>query len=840
MSENIGSLMVTFGADTSGFMKGLSNVKSGLGGVASDAANVGNVLKGVFGIGVAGALTAAVKGASDFDKSLKNIQSVTGRTSGEMAGLSAELLKIGADSGVGPQAVADTFYDIVGGVSDASTHMAILQAALATSKAGAADLGSTTKGLISIMNAYGLSADQASYVSDVLTKTVGVGVGSMDEFVSAIGPLVGIMASVGEPVDRVGAAMAFMTTKGVSASQAATQLKAATTSLLNPNAEMIKLFKKAGIASGSAAIKQYGLAGVLGRLQVAAGGSADAMAKALGSVEALSAATLINSADFEDALGNFEDGYKGATAAAAAIQGTSFASIFDKFRSSVSGAAIAVGNLLLPPLGILIQVATAVVQYVAQMNPVILAFAAAAAVAVVAAGPLAAAIGLIASPVGLLVIAVGGIAVAFNENFGGIRDIVVGAYNAVKPELDNIGKILTDFWQTIFPSEKSVPKFDPTKQYGTGFVKKGQGGEPGDFQQHTMNPGQTQQQPEFITRVLRAVSDAAPKLVAAISDFISAGVQWLVTNGPTLISNAVSGLFNLYKVVQDKALGFANSVAEFIGKGVRWLIDNAPAIVQNAIGALFSFGQTIANKAPAFLLDVASFVFKVYNWLIDTGKSLVSKAIGGLLGVDPKIIEEKITAFLKPVQDALSDPKGFLQNAITEGKKVIQQIIDKFEDIKTGISKAFQGVVELITAPFREALRFIGNLLVQASKAGGPFAGLADLGNSLIAAAGGTPSGDSSGNGGGGGGTSFRALGGPVGAGNPYVVGERGPELFVPGRNGTIIPNNRFFGGGGNNGGSNTLVLNQPVFYGVQDVVGLFDELEAEAGRRNIAWRMKR
>jgi hypothetical protein len=34
-----------------------------------------------------------------------------------------------------------------------------------------------------------------------------------------------------------------------------------------------------------------------------------------------------------------------------------------------------------------------------------------------------------------------------------------------------------------------------------------------------------------------------------------------------------------------------------------------------------------------------------------------------------------------------------------------------------------------------------------------------------------------------------RAVGGPVSAGSPYVVGERGPELFVPSAAGTIVPN---------------------------------------------------
>ncbi len=35
-----------------------------------------------------------------------------------------------------------------------------------------------------------------------------------------------------------------------------------------------------------------------------------------------------------------------------------------------------------------------------------------------------------------------------------------------------------------------------------------------------------------------------------------------------------------------------------------------------------------------------------------------------------------------------------------------------------------------------------------------------------------------------------RANGGPVGTGRPYLVGERGPELFVPGAQGNIVPNN--------------------------------------------------
>lgn len=43
----------------------------------------------------------------------------------------------------------------------------------------------------------------------------------------------------------------------------------------------------------------------------------------------------------------------------------------------------------------------------------------------------------------------------------------------------------------------------------------------------------------------------------------------------------------------------------------------------------------------------------------------------------------------------------------------------------------------------------------------------------------------------------FKADGGPVSGGTPYIVGERGPELFVPGSSGSIVPNHALGGMGG-------------------------------------------
>ncbi|MGH2969538.1 MAG: hypothetical protein ACRDK0_10805, partial [Solirubrobacteraceae bacterium] len=49
-----------------------------------------------------------------------------------------------------------------------------------------------------------------------------------------------------------------------------------------------------------------------------------------------------------------------------------------------------------------------------------------------------------------------------------------------------------------------------------------------------------------------------------------------------------------------------------------------------------------------------------------------------------------------------------------------------------------------------------------------------------------------------------RALGGPVAANRAFLVGERGPEVFVPGQSGTVVANNRLRGMATRGGGGDT------------------------------------
>jgi hypothetical protein len=75
-----------------------------------------------------------------------------------------------------------------------------------------------------------------------------------------------------------------------------------------------------------------------------------------------------------------------------------------------------------------------------------------------------------------------------------------------------------------------------------------------------------------------------------------------------------------------------------------------------------------------------------------------------------------------------------------------------------------------------------------------------------------------------------RAAGGPVSGGEPYIVGERGPELFVPNRSGNIVPNNAM-------GGQINVTVQAGAFLGSADDARdfarrVFGALNDEAKRR--------
>lgn len=383
---------------------------------------------------------------------MTNARAVLGASSEEIAALSNQIKDMGANAREGPQSVANAYYDIVSGVADASTHMAILENAIKTSEAGAAGLGGTTAALVSIMNSYGLAAEDAAAVSDVLTQTVGMGVLTMDELAASIPNVTGLASSLDVQFSELGGAMAFLTTRGFGASQAATQLQASMVSLINPNETMKAALSELGVASGDLLVKQLGLVGALEAVAGSNTVAEEGLARTLGSVEALNAVLALTADGSEDFLAQFEESMEGATDAAQKIQLESTAAQLDLMNAALQVMRIEIGTALIPAVSNLVQaikplvlgfaafarehpgliasigkivallggVASALIVVGTVIGPITTAWAALAPIT----GALGVSIGALMGPIGLVIGGLAALAYAYKQNFLGISDAI--------------------------------------------------------------------------------------------------------------------------------------------------------------------------------------------------------------------------------------------------------------------------------------------------------------------------------------------------------------------------------------------------------------------------------
>lgn len=461
MATEVASLFATISLNDQ-MTRGLQNARDGLSGFQTRVNQTGRNLQNLggqitrFTAPLAAGLGGAAVMAGRFDQTMTNTGSLIGATRAEIEEMSAAVLEVGRNSRLGPDAAAEAFYSIVSGVQDATTHMDVLNAAIGTAEAGNGNLTTVTDGLISVMNSYGLAADDAGRVSDLMTRTVQRGVGTMDEFAAAISPLTGIAAGLGVDYAELGSSMAYMTSQGFTANESMTAMRQAMVAFIRPNADMEAALSTMGFESGEAAIEALGLQGAIAALSEAVGGSQGEMASALGSVEALNAGMTLSGEAAAEFAREFMAGMDGATESARAIQNESVGAQFEMLTSQLQAAAIEIGTALLPVLNDLLPIITDIVSDVGDWikdNPELTETIAKVGLAALAAGPFISVLGgamnfatskagLLAGKLGLVAGAawLGGEAIKWaDEKTGGEGGLASGLSKAGKSARDLAG-----------------------------------------------------------------------------------------------------------------------------------------------------------------------------------------------------------------------------------------------------------------------------------------------------------------------------------------------------------------------------------------------------------------
>jgi hypothetical protein len=209
--------------------------------------------------------------------------------------------------------------------------------------------------------------------------------------------------------------------------------------------------------------------------------------------------------------------------------------------------------------------------------------------------------------------------------------------------------------------------------------------------------------------------------------------------------------------------------------------------VNKVIPAISSMASSIGkdlegpfNSVKGVLTD---FVIPAFKALYDFMKDFVAPFFGAVFG---KALEGLFNAFSK-VKDAIGDNSAELEPLFDLFKSVATFVTKTIGPvIGTVLKVAFEVLGEAIAAVIKgvsKVVDFLGDMIdkvkafIKLVKDNPLVKGISNVIDNVF-----------------GGG---RATGGPVSSGTSYLVGEQGPELFTPKRNGSIIPNGSLGGGRG-------------------------------------------
>ena len=255
-------------------------VKSALGPIGAALAAVGG-------------LTAAFQTISNQDFAVAKVKSL-GVEAGE---LNAELKRVSAElnNSASVAELTASAYDVASaGFTNAADAAQVLKAASMGATGGFTDMNTAGDALTSVLNAYGMSAEQATATMDKFIQTQNDGKIVVDEYARNIGKVASAAAGLGVPLEEVNAAIAQSTAAGVQAETAFTGLKTAIARLASGEAN--KVLEEFGVSVDSASIASDGLAGTLQKI-VDAGLDTGQILKALGTEAGPALLPVLNNLD---------------------------------------------------------------------------------------------------------------------------------------------------------------------------------------------------------------------------------------------------------------------------------------------------------------------------------------------------------------------------------------------------------------------------------------------------------------------------------------------------------------------------------------------------------------
>lgn len=175
-------------------------------------------------VGITAVGTGAAKMASDFEDSMAKVSTIADTSKITMEDLRTSIVDLSNETGVGASELAQNVYDAISAGQKTEHAVGFVTKATRLAKAGFTETGSALDILSTIMNAYGLEAEEVGRVSDQLIQTQNLGKTTVAELSSSMGKVIPTAKANSVALDQVCSAYSIMTANGIATAETTTYL----------------------------------------------------------------------------------------------------------------------------------------------------------------------------------------------------------------------------------------------------------------------------------------------------------------------------------------------------------------------------------------------------------------------------------------------------------------------------------------------------------------------------------------------------------------------------------------------------------------------------------------
>ena len=173
---------------------------------------------------VGGFIKASVNAGSEYQSAFAQVETIMDTTTVSAEDMSAAIQSLSSEMGISAADLSGTVYNAISATGDTANAVSLAAQASKLATAGFTDTGSALGVLTTAMNAYGMSADEASNISDSLIAVQNLGVTTVSELSSSMGKAIASASAYNVNLNNLESAYVSLTKGGINTAESTTYI----------------------------------------------------------------------------------------------------------------------------------------------------------------------------------------------------------------------------------------------------------------------------------------------------------------------------------------------------------------------------------------------------------------------------------------------------------------------------------------------------------------------------------------------------------------------------------------------------------------------------------------